>query len=46
MSKKNDNDNIETINLAPRKGVIDLSFFDDLTDQLISDSALQQLIQL
>lgn len=34
MSKKNDNDNIETINLTPRKGVIDLSFFDDLTDQL------------
>lgn len=34
MSKKNNNDNIETINLAPRKGVVDLSFFDDLTDQL------------
>ena len=34
MSKKNNNDNIETINLAPRKGVIDLSFFDALTDTL------------
>ena len=34
MKKKNDNDNIETIDVEKKEGVIDLSFFDKVRDEL------------